>query len=98
MSIEGDTLLGSAGLGNSQADTKNSVGTELGLVGGAIEVNQELVNLGLVGDINVLLDEGGADGLVDILDSLKDALATPLGLVTITELASLVLACFREYC
>jgi hypothetical protein len=91
--VEGNTLLSSTGLGNGQADTENGVGTKLGLVGGSIEVDQELVNLGLVLDIDVLLDESRGDDLVDILDSLEDTLATPLGLVTVTELASLVLTC-----
>lgn len=85
-------LLSSTGLGNSQTDAENGVGTEVGLVGGSVKVNQELVDLGLVLDINVLLDESRADLGVDVLDGLEDTLATPLGLVTITELASLVLA------
>jgi hypothetical protein len=91
--VEGHGLLGSAGLGNGQAHTEDGVGTELGLVGGAIEVNQELVDLGLVLDVDVLLDDGGRDDLVDVLDGLEDALAAPLGLVAVAELASLVLAC-----
>jgi hypothetical protein len=91
--VEGHTLLGSAGLGNGQAHTKNGVGTKLGLVGGTIEVDQELVDLGLVLDVNVLLDDRGSNDLVDVLDGLEDALAGPLGLVTVAELASLVLAC-----
>ena len=37
--IERDTFLSSTGLGDGQADTKNGVGTKLGLVGGAVEVN-----------------------------------------------------------
>jgi hypothetical protein len=94
--VERHGLLGSAGLGNGQAHTKDGVGTKLGLVGGAIEVDQELVNLGLVLDIDVLLDDGGADDLVDILDGLEDALAAPLGLVAVAELASLVLACIAS--
>ena len=92
--IEGNALLSSTGLGDSQADAEDGIGTELGLVGGSVEVNQELVDLGLVLDINVLLDQSGANDLVDVLDGLEDALAVPLGLVTVTELASLVLACW----
>lgn len=86
-------LLGSAGLGNSQADTKDGVGAELGLVGGPIKVVEELVNLGLVLDVNRLLDQGGGDDGVDVLDGLGDTLAEPLGLVAVAELASLVRAC-----
>jgi hypothetical protein len=86
-------LLSGTGLGNSQGDTEDGVGTELGLVGGTIEVDEELVDLTLVLDIDVLLDYGGSNGRVDVLDGLGDTFASPLGLVSVTELASLVLAC-----
>lgn len=72
VSVEGDTLLSGASLGNSQGDTEDGVGTELALVGGSIELVQELVDLGLVLNIDVLLDEGGANDVVDVLDGLED--------------------------
>lgn len=74
VSVERDTLLSSTGLGDSQADTQDGVGTQVALVGGAIELVEELVDLGLVLDVDVLLDEGGADLLVDVGDSLQDTL------------------------
>jgi hypothetical protein len=86
-------LLSSTSLGNSQAHAKDGVGTELRLVGGAVKVEEELVNLGLVLDIDALLDERGGDDGVDVLDSLGDTLAEPLGLVAVTELAGLVRTC-----
>jgi len=88
-------LLSSTSLGNSQADTEDGVGTELGLVGGAIKVDEELVNLGLVLDIDALLDQSRADDGVDVLDGLGDTLAKPLGLVAIAKLAGLVLTYSR---
>lgn len=91
VSVERDTLLGSTGLGDSQTDTENGVGTELGLVGGTVELEEELVDLALVLDVNLLLDERGANDLVDVLDGLENTLASPVGLVAVTELASLVL-------
>lgn len=91
--VERDTLLSSTGLGDSQGDTENGVSSELGLVGGSIEVDEELVDLGLVLDIKVLLDQSRGNDGVDVLNSLGDTLASPLGLVTIAELAGLVLAC-----
>lgn len=94
MCIEGHSFLSSTGLGDGQANTKDGVGTKLGLVGSSIEVNQELVDLGLVLDIDILLDDRRSDDLVDILDGLEDALAAPLGLVAVAELASLVLTYF----
>ena len=90
--IEGHALLGGTGLGDSQAHTEDGVGTKLGLVGSAIKVVEELVDLGLVLDVDVLLDDRGSDDLVDVLDSLENTLASPMGLVAVAELASLVLA------
>lgn len=92
VSVERDTLLGRTSLSNGQGDTEDGVGTELGLVGGAVQLVQEFVDLGLVLDIEVLSDEGRADDLVDVLDGLLNTLSAPLGLVTIAKLASLVLA------
>lgn len=92
MSIERHALLGSASLGNGQAHTEDGVGTELGLVGSAIKVVEELVNLGLVLDVDVLLDDRGSDDSVDVLDGLENTLASPVSLVAVAELASLVLA------
>lgn len=84
-------LLSSGGLGNSQGDTEDGIGTQLALVWGTIELDQELIDLGLVLDINVLLDQGRADDLVDVLNGLGDTLSAPLGLVLVTELNSFVL-------
>lgn len=72
VSVEGNTLLSGSSLGNGQRDTEDGVGTELALVGGSIELVQELVNLGLVLNIDVLLDEGGANNVVDVLDGVED--------------------------
>ncbi|KAI6759168.1 hypothetical protein HG531_013929 [Fusarium graminearum] len=80
------------GLGNGQRNTKDGVGTKLGLVGGTIELVEESINSGLVLDIEVLLNQSGGNDGVDVLDSLGDTLAVPLRLVAISELASLVLA------
>lgn len=89
-------LLSSSSLGNSQTDTKNGVGTELGLVWGSIKPEEELVNSGLVLDVDLGLNElGGNDG-VDVGNSLCDTLSTPLGLVSITEFTSLVLTCSKS--
>jgi hypothetical protein len=90
VSVEGDTLLGSGGLSDGHGDTEDGVGTELGLVGGTIKLDHEVVNGALVLDVKVLLDEGGTENIVDVGDGLENTLAAPLGLVTITELAGLV--------
>jgi len=72
VNVERNTLLSSGGLGHSQGDTQDGVGTEVGLVGSSIELVEELVNLRLVLNINALLDESGANGLVDVLHGLED--------------------------
>lgn len=84
-------LLSSTSLGNGQADAQNGVRTKLGLVGGGIEVDEELVDSGLVLDVQVCLSDSGGNGLIHIPDGLGDTLAEPLGLVTITKLASFML-------
>lgn len=66
----GAYLLGSGGLGNSHRDTEDGVGSELALVGGTIEVDEELIDLLLLGDIEFGLDELGGDNVVDVGDSL----------------------------
>jgi hypothetical protein len=86
-------LLSSSSLRNGQRDTEDGVGTELSLVGSSIKLDQELIDLWLILDIDILLDEGGTNDLVDVGNSLEDTLSSPLGLITITELNCLVLAC-----
>lgn len=72
VSVERNSLLSSSGLGNGQGDTEDGVGTEFALVLGSVELVEELIDLGLVLDINVLLDDGGANDLVDVLDGIEN--------------------------
>lgn len=85
-------LLSGTSLGDGQRDTEDGVGTELALVGGTIEAVKEGIDLGLVLDIDVLLDQSRANDGVDVLDGLGDTLAGPLGLVAIAEFNGFVLA------
>lgn len=89
-------LLSSTSLGDSQGDTEDGVGAKLALVGSAVEGVKELVNFGLVFNIKVLLDQSGAKDGVDVGDGLGNTLASPLSLVTIAELNSLVLTCYNR--
>lgn len=63
-------LLSSSSLGDSHAHTKDGVCTKLGLVLSAIELVEELVNLGLVLDIKALLHERRGDDIVNVADGL----------------------------
>ena len=84
-------LLGSCSLRNRKADSKNGISTKIGLVWGTVELDQELVNLRLVLNIDVLLNQGRANDFVDIGDCLEDTFPTPLALISIAELACLML-------
>lgn len=84
-------LLCSSSLRDGQTDSENGIGAKLILVGCTVKAVQKRIDLGLVLDINGFLDQSRSDDGVDIVNGLADALASPLGLVTISELAGLVL-------
>jgi hypothetical protein len=90
VSVERDTLLSSSGLSNGHGDTENGIGTKLSLVLGSIELVEESIDGGLVLDVELLLDQGRCDLLVDVGNGLGNTLTAPLALVTIAKLASLV--------
>lgn len=90
-------LFSGTSLGDSQTHAKNGVGTQLGLVRGSIEAVEELIHLGLILDVDALADESRSDDGVDVLNGLGYTLATPLGLVSIAKLTSLVLTYFLGY-
>lgn len=69
--VEGDTLLSSTGLGNGQTDTEDGVGTKFRLVLGSVEFDQEVIDLGLVLDVDIFLDDGGTNDFIDILDGVQ---------------------------
>ena len=64
-------LLGGASLSDGDGDTENGIGAELALVGGAVELDQEVVDLLLLGDSETRLDELGGDDVVDVRNSLQ---------------------------
>ncbi len=66
-------LLSSSGLRHSQTDSQDRVGSEIGLVLRTIKLIEELVNFILIFDIDVFLDQGGANGRVNIVYGLGDA-------------------------
>lgn len=73
--VEGELLVLCGGLGDGHRDAEDGIGAELALVGGAVELDEEVVDLLLGRDGELCVDEGGADDLVDVLDRLEDALA-----------------------
>lgn len=89
VSVQGKALVGGTGLGNSHGDTQDSVSTKLALVGSAVKLDHEVVDLLLRGDRDLGLDKGGADDVVDVLNGLGDTLAD-VSVTTVTELNGLV--------
>ena len=71
--VEGDTLFRSTSISDGDGDAKDRVRAKLALVGRAVELDQEVVNILLVGDLEPGLDELGRDDGVDVLDGLLDA-------------------------
>ena len=86
--VEGDIegVGGSAGAG--QGDAEDGVGAQAGLVGGAVELDEHLVDGGLVEDVQA--QHGLGDLGVDVLNGAGHALAQVTALVAVAELAGLV--------
>lgn len=66
--IQGDTLLNSSSLSDGNADAENGVGSELTLVRGTIELDEEVIDVLLGGDLEVRLDQFRGDNVVDVSD------------------------------
>ena len=73
---------------DGQRDAQDGVGAELGLVRGAVEFEQELVDGRLLRD--VLAHEFGSDDLVDVADGLQHAAAQVAFLVAVAQLDGFV--------
>ena len=63
-------LVSGSGLRDSHGDTEDGVGTELALVGGTVELDEEVINLLLRGDGDLGVDQSRGNDLVDVLDGL----------------------------
>ena len=70
--VEGDALLRGTGLSDGDGDTEDGVRAELALVGGAVKLDQEIVDLLLLGDGKAGLDELGRNDVVDVGNGLED--------------------------
>lgn len=64
--VKRNALLSSSGLGDGHGNTKNGIGTELALVWCTVKLEEELVDSGLVLDIDVGLQESWSNDLVDL--------------------------------
>jgi hypothetical protein len=75
MLVQRDTLLNSSSLGNGDADAENGVGTELTLVRGTIELDEEVIDVLLSGDLKARLDQLRGNNVVDIGNGLRNTYA-----------------------
>jgi hypothetical protein len=71
--VEGYARLGRRRLGDRERDAEHRVGAQARLVGGAVQLEQEPVDGGLVARVGPR--ERGPDLALDVLDRLEDALA-----------------------
>mmetsp|Transcript_5572 Transcript_5572/g.34558 ORF Transcript_5572/g.34558 Transcript_5572/m.34558 type:complete len:232 (+) Transcript_5572:2307-3002(+) len=81
--VQGHSFLCGSGLGHGHGHGKDGVGPELPLVGGAVELDHELVQFLLLGGI--LADESGCDHRVDVFHGLEHGLAHVALLVAIAQ-------------
>ena len=70
-------LLRRSRLSNSQTYAQNGIGTKIRLIFGPVKLNEKFINLGLVLDIKILLDELGANSVVNILHGFQDTFSAP---------------------
>lgn len=83
-------FLSGTGLGNGHGDTEDGVGTQLALVRGTVQLDQQVVNLLLLGNGQTRVDQLLGDDVVDVGNSLQDTLADVGRLVAISQLDGLV--------
>ena len=72
MLVEGYTLLRSTSLSDCDGDTKDRIGSALALVRSAIELNEEVIDPLLRGNLKAGLDEFRRNNVVDVCNSLGD--------------------------
>lgn len=63
-------FLAGTSLSDGNRNTEDSVGTELALIWCTIKLDEEVVNILLLGDLEAGLDKLGGDDLVDVGNSL----------------------------
>jgi len=97
--VNGDALLSSASLDNGNRHAKDGVSAELALVWRPIKLDQEVINLLLLGDTDAGFDQLRAENLVDVFNSLENTLSNIVRFVTVTKLDGLVNTggCTRGY-
>ena len=70
-------LLSSTGLSNSQAHAQYRIGSQLSLVLRTVQLNQELVDFGLILDVEPFFENRRSNNFVNVGDSLGYTFAIP---------------------
>ena len=86
--VQGQVQRGGSGAGAGQGHAQDGVRTQAGLVRGAVQLYEQLVDGGLVEDVQAQHGLGYLG--VDVLNGLADALAQVAALVAVAQLAGLV--------
>lgn len=83
MLVKGNTLLGRTSFSNRDRNTENGVGAEFALVRCPVELDQEIVDILLLGDDEAALNKFRGDNVVDVGNSLGNTLKAGCGMVRI---------------
>ena len=83
----------SPGFCYSQTHTKDGIGSQIGLIGAVVKFVEESIYCSLILDIKTLLDEGGANYIIDIFHGFVDSFALPVRLIPITQFMRFMLTC-----
>ena len=73
--VQGDALLDGSSLGNGNTDTENGVGSELTLVRSSVELDKEVIDVLLGGDLEARLDQLGGNNVIDVRNGLRNTCA-----------------------
>ena len=91
VAVERNVKVVGGGVSDSEGNTEDGVCAEVALGGGAVEFDHSLIDSPLLKAGHS--DDFWSDLLVDVGDSLENALSAVALRVTVTKLKSLVLAC-----
>jgi hypothetical protein len=83
-------LLSGTSFRDSHGDTEDGVGTELALVRGTVQLDQQVINLLLLSDVQTRADQFLGDDVVDVGNGLGNTLSDVGRLVIISQLNGLV--------
>jgi len=70
--VQGDILLDSSSLCDGNTDAENGVGSQLTLVRGTIELDEEVIDVFLGGDLKARLDQLRGNNIIDVGDGFRN--------------------------